>query len=222
MTGDDPDAPASPPPRARQALRECLAPLYREVAIEKAEAIIDGIFADAHEMDRPHVIFRDRNRALLEARIGARFGMLSGYTHIRLAPKATHGHDLILRRGDATLAFDVTEAMDPTRNRMSEYESPIQTIARGDPDEMESEFVKRVGKSLKTKADPQKNLIVYVNTGPRPPRTTIEAAVARWRDSFGDRFASAYLLFSLGADWHVMQIAPHEALTEGSVGQPSP
>jgi hypothetical protein len=171
-----------------------------EITIQQATIYLDKIAGALWEEKRISAFFEDAGQQLREAWVGVKFGELIGCTHIQLAPKAQEGFDVFLRHERGVLKYDVTEAMDRNRDRPSEF-AEIKGAGSESDNEMsfqESEFFRVVGNRLKRKQDPQKRVVIYVNTGWLPEDPEIEPALQRWHESFRSRYRSIHLLLRSG------------------------
>lgn len=172
----------------------------------QAKEIVDAALAQLSKRGREDALFSDGGLGLREAWVGVKFGLAAGYTDFRLAQKAQEGFDLTLSRAGETRTFDVTEAVDPLRDREAEYvrATGFQHEGHDEITHQHGLFTKVVGNRLKKKQAPARDVLVFVNTGWLPRDEDLEQTIARWHASFRDRFRSAHLLIRDG----VVRIAP--------------
>ena len=184
--------------------------LEEETDLDAARDTVRRVFGDLEAADRVAVAFGDSGLPLLEAWVGVEFATLAGFTHLKLAPKAQEGFDVTLRRGTGTTSFDVTEAMDHLRNRHTEFSTEWVFFHESDAEMTYQErlFARVVGNRLHRKQSPDKDLILYVNTGWMPEADEVETHLKRWHGYFKDKFRSAYLLLGIDGQDGLVQIAP--------------
>jgi hypothetical protein len=196
----------STPVQAGEAIRRAITELRTEQPLGQAEERVELALDALSHTAREDALFADPALGLREAWVGVRFGRLTGYESFRLANRAQEGFDLSLGRAREVHAFDVTEALDPMRERVAEYRRANGPDHEGHDEVVHQRglFARVVGNRLKRKQGPDKRVIVYVNTGWLPGDAEIEASIARWHHNFHDKFRSADILLSDG----LVRIAP--------------
>jgi hypothetical protein len=192
--------------QAGEAVRNAINELRTEQPVGQAEERIELALDNLSRTEREDALFGDSALGLRESWVGVRFGCLAGCESFRLADKAQEGFDLTLGRAGEVHAFDVTEALDPMRERVSEYRRADGPDHEGHDEVVHQRglFARVVGNRLKRKQGPDKRVLVYVNTGWLPGDAEIEASIARWHRNFHDKFRSADILLRDGR----VRIAP--------------
>jgi len=192
------------------SIRKAMQPLELETPLEAARQFVSDLFDKLKADGRESAAFGEAGLPLQEAFAGVEFGILAGFTHITLAPQAQQGFDVTLRRGDEIRHFDVTEAADRLRGR--EFEVTGDWTWSGESDQemsyQENLFSRAVGRRLRAKQDPTKEVVIYVNTGWLPDEDEVANLLRRWHDYFKDKFRSAHILIGMDGQDGLVQIAP--------------
>ncbi len=187
-------------------VRSAVAALQVDQPLVAANEVVNAALGRLSTLGRQDALFSDAGLGLREAWVGVKFGLAAGYTDFRLAQKAQEGFDLTLSRPGDAWSFDVTEAVDPLRDREAEYvrADGFQHEGHDEITHQHGLFSKVVGNRLKKKQAPTRDVLVYVNTGWLPEDGDLERAFARWHDAFRGSFRSAHLLIRDG----IVRIAP--------------